>query len=447
MNNIKILQVNLQHSRGATAYLRDYIESNNEYTIACIQEPYVKDNKVRGFPIKYRKFYAKSGAKTAIIITDNQTSVLEILSTETISAIRIEGQIPFILISVYCPPSQGLETHLSILEDLISDYQNIPVIISGDFDAKHTIWGPSQPDPRGLQICEFLASTDMCVINDPDSPPTFTGARGNSWIDLTLLRKHGQLNIINWKVLEEANLSDHNIITYEISNTKCNRSSKTKMKLKHIDWLKFRLILKEQYQVNRLVSINNIDDHIERTTSLIHETYESTKKPTVILPPHRISKPWWTPELTILRKKVRALRRRYNRSPDSIRTELRKTYKLEQAKYKRLLFEVKRKTWNTFWDNLQISSPFGTYYDIAKGKSLGPLQLSVIEKADGTTTKTIEDSIKEILKFHFPQDPTDQDTEEHKRIRQIANSPCLTKNDKDFTKIEIRKAIETTKRG
>ncbi|XP_035207239.1 uncharacterized protein LOC118182068 [Stegodyphus dumicola] len=275
------------------------------------------------------------------------------------------------MISVYCPPSQDIDPILSTLESQIANQKDIPIIISGDFNSKHPIWSPNHPDPRGLKICDFLGYHGHEYLKRSGKPPpTFSGARGSSWIDLTLLKRHNQLAIINWKVIE-ANLSDHNFITYEITNIEEGHNLNLKMKLSQVDWLEFRHTIKSKFQNNshsRLRNIKDIDKQIEDTTVLIQETYDATKKSQVGQIRHHRSNPWWTKELNIQRKKVRALRRRYHRAPDSIRKDFRLKYKIEQAKYEKIISKAKRASWDAFWQSLQITSPLALIMILPRAK-------------------------------------------------------------------------------
>ncbi|KFM60477.1 hypothetical protein X975_02635, partial [Stegodyphus mimosarum] len=106
---------------------------------------------------------------------------------------------------------------LAMLENLMQTMETDNLIITGDFNAKSRVWGSPITDPRGSKIQDFVTAHDMCIINDSDSPPTFTGSRENSWIDLTILRNKTGLRIENWKIAKRNTLSDHNAINFEIN--------------------------------------------------------------------------------------------------------------------------------------------------------------------------------------------------------------------------------------
>lgn len=54
--------------------------------------------------------------------------------------------------------------------------------------AKSPIWGNSMLDHRGTLVLDFCTANDLHIVNNPDSEPTFRNVRGETWIDLMLMR-------------------------------------------------------------------------------------------------------------------------------------------------------------------------------------------------------------------------------------------------------------------
>jgi hypothetical protein len=74
-NQIRCMQINLQHSRVATANLMQ-ITKGEITDIICIQEPYIIQNKMVGIPNKFRTYaLSESRSRAAIVITNNQIDV------------------------------------------------------------------------------------------------------------------------------------------------------------------------------------------------------------------------------------------------------------------------------------------------------------------------------------------------------------------------------------
>ena len=92
------------------------------------------------------------------------------------------------------------------------------------------------------------------------------------------------------------------------------------------------------------------------------------------------SVPWWTTELTILRKKTLALRRRYQRTKND--NDLRQRRKLQYSEgrkiYQDKLKEEKTKSWKQFCSQTCRSNPWNAVYKLASGKLQNKTALSTL---------------------------------------------------------------------
>ena len=98
------MQINLQHSKVATANLMQITEEEST-DILCIQETYTIQNKVVGIPNKFRTYtVAGKRSRAAIVVTNNHRDVLLLKQhsgTDAIVAkITAEG-VKLILASMY----------------------------------------------------------------------------------------------------------------------------------------------------------------------------------------------------------------------------------------------------------------------------------------------------------------------------------------------------------
>jgi len=65
---VKCAQINIQHSKGATANVMKYAE-DNKVDIICIQEPYINQRRSAGIDSNYRTYTAgEAQSRTAITI-------------------------------------------------------------------------------------------------------------------------------------------------------------------------------------------------------------------------------------------------------------------------------------------------------------------------------------------------------------------------------------------
>lgn len=62
------------------------------------------------------------------------------------------------------------------------------IIIGGDFNCKHWLWGAESEDPIGSQLAEFIWNHNLIVLNDKHWGPTCRNTTGNSgsYVDITL---------------------------------------------------------------------------------------------------------------------------------------------------------------------------------------------------------------------------------------------------------------------
>ena len=103
-NNIKCLQLNLQHSREAASNLTQIILQYNT-DIAFVQEPYTILNNVVGFPKGFRIFAYGSGRKrAAIVVNNNDVDIIAITHVSHEDVILTEIQGTQILGSQSLPP-------------------------------------------------------------------------------------------------------------------------------------------------------------------------------------------------------------------------------------------------------------------------------------------------------------------------------------------------------
>ena len=58
-------------------------------------------------------------------------------------------------------------------------------------------------DARGDEILEFAVRNDLTIYNVPDCDPTFSSARGESWIDLTMDRLQNICSVVDWEVSDD----------------------------------------------------------------------------------------------------------------------------------------------------------------------------------------------------------------------------------------------------
>ena len=146
--------------------------------------------------------------------------------------------------------------------------------------------------------------------------------------------------------------------------------------------------------------------------------------------------PWWNDELKILRKKVNALRRRYQRtlSNEDLRRERKAQY--NEGKYQLKLKDEKFKSWQKYCSSIEESNPWNAIYKTASGKSRNKTCLTTLQQPDGTFTLDTESTTKHTL------DNETNDSAVHKQIREQVKEPVDTEDDKPFSREKIAFVIK-----
>ncbi|GBM16752.1 hypothetical protein AVEN_9350-1 [Araneus ventricosus] len=221
-NHLTCGLLNLNHAKAATLQIeQDLIR--RQLNILCVTEPYVTNGHVVGFTNKYTKIYSVGSPRAAIILNTNFSFVPIEISRDIIAINLTVNNINFIFISVYCSPSEDIVPIFQQLESIIEIHQDSFISISGDFNAKRSAWSPTEQDERGKALLELVFRQDLDIENDIYSDPTFDSVCGKSWIDLTLTKNINREVFKNWVVHQDVTVSDHNLITYEITYEKSER--------------------------------------------------------------------------------------------------------------------------------------------------------------------------------------------------------------------------------
>lgn len=250
----------------------------------------------------------------------------------------------------------------------------------------------------------------MYLVNDTDSLPTFETANGRSWIDLSITSDSLTRHVQSWDVLEYEKYSDHRYIKLEIFQSE-------EKKGKRLTQMGVRKVLEALEKDNWLKSI--AESRIQNRTQLEHiiQTFyhkiENLIKhySKVVKNADKKPKAWWTPELEIERKKVRALRRRYQRAKDDLREEFRLSYHQELKIYHNKLEEAKNQSWKEYCSQ-HNKNPFTLPYKLAANKIKKAIIFHSILKEDSQATTSREETISYLLRnLHNVADTTKESDE------------------------------------
>lgn len=260
------------------------------------------------------------------------------------------------------------------------------------------MWGPRPSDFRGYLTEDFINQFDLDVLNDPYSRPTYNSVLGESWIDLALSKNLDTRLIKDWMVLDDVTSSDHNLMVFTVDFVKYEgRTLKKRWKLRNLDWVNFQSRIYQLTEKNPLDDLNpmEIGSFVEEMEGEILNICKETelKNRRGTREKHVI---WWSPELTSIRSRVRAFRRKYQKEQDVIlRNEKRMDYKKELAMYRKRMCAAKKKHFQNYLERTVVQNAFGK---LKKREQLGP-----IYKESGERIVAQDEVEKEILGFHFKE--------------------------------------------
>jgi hypothetical protein len=258
--------------------------------------------------------------------------------------------------------------------------------------------------------------------------------------------------------MEEESCSDHNILRYNLTlnpnNELLYNSQGPGFIIKedqHTDFQRNFRRLEQDFQIDnngrntteideklaeiitiqedRDTLIDRIDDTIKTCIETIKQYTSQTKHIT------GKSVPWWSTELTIMRKRTNAPRRRYQRTQqnEQLWTSRKNQYIEEKKKYQTAIRREKTKSWKLHCTITTPNNPWNEVYRLAAGKTRATLTLTTLLKPDGSRTRNIGETLKTMMDSLIPEDSAHDDTKQHAITRSLANQPLDTPKDQEFT--------------
>jgi hypothetical protein len=184
-----------------------------------------------------------------------------------------------------------------------------------------------------------------------------------------------------------------------------------------------------------------VDTFAEALQSACRRTFKTT---TTEKNSNKKSVPWWTNSLTIMRKRVNASRRLYQRTRND--EELRERRKCKYFKGKRKYqADIRKENFNSWREycNVKASThPWSQVYKLATGKTHSNSVMTTLRKPDGSETSSIQETMNVMQDYLITED-REEDTLHHKNIRKMIEEPIKTSN-KEFSQYEIKQTLESS---
>lgn len=383
----KIMQINLGRGREAQDLMvQKSMEENAD--IILISEQYVK-------PESYI-WYEDASKKAAIMIPKGSMRVDDVgegnngFVYATINGIRFY--------SCYFSPNVDYEVFVHMINILESSIRSAKgrVVIGGDFNSKSPEWGSGQLDPRGVVVGELISSLGLITYNEGNSL-TFRRGGGGSVIDITFGSADLYNTAMNWRVLEDLTLSDHQYISFNITSRETGRNVTVTLptwNVRKLNTLAASNCIETFKQRNPLAVLArdaNVEDVVDTTIDCIvnicNAAMPKTKKYR-----NKSAVYWWSSEIGELRSICLSARRASTRHPDD---DIKKEeYKKARKTLRLAIKESKRKCWIQLCEEVD-NDPWGRPYKIVMKKTGARKPIPGITEPKWATT---------IVKTLFPFD-------------------------------------------
>ena len=134
IHQIKCYQVNLQHSRAATANLIKLI-SMDKIEMALIQEPYHYQSKLTGITKGYRTYAYGEGKQRAAIIVQDKIDVLLITQLSDKDAVLLEinkEKLSFYAASIYFDFNEPIGNNIKTVERILKFTKGKKLLLAMD---------------------------------------------------------------------------------------------------------------------------------------------------------------------------------------------------------------------------------------------------------------------------------------------------------------------------
>lgn len=401
-------QINLQHCIAASALLSRRIATMHtnpqQQQLVLIQEPWVSRKRICGLSIRGANLLWPNDVhnpRTCIVAKGMEVVLLRDLSSRDITVAKIAYQREGITrqalaVSLYLPYDSLTPPPSREMREVIgyASQHGLEIIIGCDANSHNTIWGSNDTNRRGEALLEFLASTELEVLNRGNEP-TFVTPRRQEVIDITLCSRGMVSEISGWKVAEEDTLSDHKYIEF------CIGADRTPAPMfrnpKRANWHEYREGLRRKLRASpcKLRSPAAIDAAVHGLVKAMNEAFEAACP--ISKPKNTNTVPWWNNELGKTRRAARRLLKKARKS----RLEADwQNYKSTQRNYKKLVRKAKRESYRAFTEGIDKTRVAARLIRILKRDPAA--RLDSLKRPDGTFTSTKEEAHRLLLETHFP---------------------------------------------
>ena len=255
--NFNILQANVCGIDRKKEHLKTIMDKSQVH-IALFQETmhFSCATNIPGYT-EYTCECKDKGRKCQGIITyirndvQGEVTHLDCHPTDTLKATVWIGDHKLKIYNTYCPPGESLnfpETDTTFTK----------TIIAGDFNGHNPLWGYADYDDTGRTIEELCQSTNLCLLQDENSPKTLLHRRHGKLYRPDLSLVSADLENHCSEVLLEDIASDHRPILTQINIVKQkSRKRKTRWNFKKGNWDPYLQQTEEKFDLNLIIDMDH----------------------------------------------------------------------------------------------------------------------------------------------------------------------------------------------
>ncbi|KAH7964674.1 hypothetical protein HPB49_000143 [Dermacentor silvarum] len=390
---------NMDHTRDATKLLVEHM-TRGGFAFAFVSDPYTCADRIPNVPPTITIFHAPARPRVMLLARAPGFDLFPLYLSQLVVAVSCEGPgQSFILVATYAPPHRPLDP---ILDELAQCFSRFPV---------------------GFSLCSLPAPNELRVLNSPDSPPTFDTPYASSWIDVSLASISLTRAGFAWSVSDSDTLSDHRYLEFSFSGMPGVR----KKRLTNFARAQILDSLDRSVWFDRVVGCRFSSClALDLVLAQFYRLYDAlhTRNLRAVKPRATSGNAWWTPQLAAERSRVRAMRRRLQRTRDpALRTVFRAQYARTFASYKRNIRHAKDTFDRSLCQELTTRNLFGDPFKLAFAKLSPPTHLPPLFQSDGNLTSSVLSSAALLLRVHVGADDPAEDTEFHRRVRCVVDAP------------------------
>jgi ribonuclease HI len=363
---LKFIQVNLRKSPAALGETLTYIIHNN-ISIALIQEPPVnKNGEPYGLTNQFNIFYKHNFQLTrSLILTKKNVSCCLLTNHSTSDICTIETQIntkKLIIINYYMDKTIPIHEYIQVIEPTLETYETEQLILAGDANSHHQIWGSLNNNNRGVELANFLVAHELNI--ESQNIPTCTTIREEliitSIIDVTSTRK--LLNaLLQYRVDPYAiSHTDHSLISWEVNNctqpnTNNLNNSTRRYNHRKTDWEQFTLTINRKLEAVNISpeTIKQSDAQhfvtlVDKYLDCIQQSCKTNMRQSAQISAKTVKLWWWTEDLSLLSTRLKAIKRSLKNAGTGRFRILKKKYEELAEEFKNIVRRNKQKKWQEY---------------------------------------------------------------------------------------------------